>query len=97
MKIVLNKCYGGFGLSLVAEFRLCQLKGVNSHDYDFDVYSKEDRADPDLIATIEELGKAANGNYSNLKIVEIPDGSDFIINDYDGKESVICGTDLGEA
>ncbi|EPG1226169.1 hypothetical protein [Listeria monocytogenes] len=43
MKIVLNKCYGGFGLSPAAEFRLCQLKGVNSCDYDFDVYSKEAR------------------------------------------------------
>ncbi|EGP7421080.1 hypothetical protein I8L43_002288 [Listeria monocytogenes] len=49
------------------------------------------------MATIEELGKAANGNYSKLKIVEIPDGSDFIIIDYDGKESVIYGTELGEA
>ncbi|EFM2997704.1 hypothetical protein HHK30_002755 [Listeria monocytogenes] len=97
MKIVLNKCYGGFGLSPVAEFRLCQLKGVNPRDYDFDIYSEKDRGDLDLIATIEELGKTANGHYSNLKIVEIPDGSDFIIIDYDGKESVICGTDLGEA
>ncbi len=53
--------------------------------------------DLDLIATIEELGKAANGSYSDLKIVEIPDGSDFIINDYDGIETVIHGTDLGTA
>ncbi|EAD6317675.1 hypothetical protein A2O21_07605 [Listeria monocytogenes] len=97
MKIVLNKCYGGFGLSIVAEFRLCQLKGVTPRDYDFDIYSEKDRGDLDLIATIEELGKTANGSYSDLKIVEIPDGSDFIINDYDGIETVVYGTDIGKA
>ncbi|WP_322935099.1 hypothetical protein [Listeria monocytogenes] len=50
-----------------------------------------------MIATIEELGKTANGSYSDLKIVEIPDGSDFIINDYDGIETVVYGTDIGKA
>ena len=47
------------------------------------------RDDPDLIATIEELGsKAASGTCSKLKIIEIPDDVEWEIDEYDGMESV---------
>jgi len=48
----------------------------------------ENRADADLIAVIEQLGEAANGNYANIKIVEIPDNVDWHIVEYDGLEHV---------
>lgn len=53
-------------------------------------YSKYDieRTDPVLISLIEELGEDANGVYSSLKIVEVPDDVDWIIQDYDGIEWV---------
>lgn len=55
----------------------------------------KNRTDPDLIATIENLGEEANGTFGELKVVEIPDGFDYEINDYDGLESVYYGNELG--
>jgi hypothetical protein len=47
-----------------------------------------DRTNKELIETIEELGEESFGEYSELKIVEIPDDVDFIIEEYDGNEWV---------
>lgn len=47
-----------------------------------------DRTDPKLIQVIEELGKRANGAFSELKIVKIPNGVDYEIDEYDGLESI---------
>jgi len=46
------------------------------------------RHDPKLIQVIEEMGKAANGGCADLKIVEIPDGVDYEIQEYDGNEHI---------
>lgn len=46
------------------------------------------RDDPILIKVVEELGKEANGRCAELKIVEIPDGVEWEIDEYDGVESV---------
>ena len=46
------------------------------------------RDDPDLIKIIEKLGKKANNQFSDLKIVEIPDGTEYIIDEYDGLEHI---------
>ena len=48
-----------------------------------------DRNDPILIQTIEELGEEANGDFSKLAIIEIPDGVDWEIEEYDGWESIV--------
>lgn len=48
----------------------------------------EDRTDPDLIAVIEELGEAANGDHATLEIVDLPPGTMYRITEYDGYESV---------
>lgn len=48
----------------------------------------DDRADPLLVQTVEELGEAANGAHAELKIVEIPDGTKWEIDEYDGMESI---------
>ena len=147
MKIVINECFGGFGLSregvkLLAkkQGRECYFfgyarkadGGVDLHAYGpddqesmffsaFDIpdpnevlrakpwhdmtmeeksahnalYDKhfldtrpDDRTDPLLIEVVEELGEVANGSCAKLKVIEIPDGIDYEIEEYDGNESV---------
>ena len=44
------------------------------------------RNDENLVKVVETLGSAANGNYSRLKVVEIPDGVDWMLQEYDGSE-----------
>ena len=51
-------------------------------------YRRGDRADPHLIQVIEEMGEAANGYCAELAIVEIPDGVEYTIEEYDGREHV---------
>ncbi len=46
------------------------------------------RADPELIATLEELKEEAAGTAAQLKIVEIPDDIEWEITEYDGREQV---------
>lgn len=46
------------------------------------------RDDADLVAVVEELGEKASGPLSRLKIVEIPDGVEWTIEEYDGSEWV---------
>lgn len=60
-----------------------------SEDSYFDEHMLE-RDDPDLVKVVEELGDKANGNFSCLKIVEIPDDLShrWHICDYDGREHV---------
>lgn len=53
-------------------------------EYDF----TQNRADPDLIAVIEEMGAAANGWAAEIAIVEIPDDVKWHIYEYDGLEHV---------
>lgn len=48
----------------------------------------KDRADPDLIATIEKLGSAASGPNADIQIVDIPDDVEWYIEEYDGAEHV---------
>ena len=50
--------------------------------------SRDFRTDPTMIQVVEELGAKANGHFAELKIVEIPDGVDYTIEDYDGLEHV---------
>lgn len=51
-------------------------------------YGDEIRSDDSIVAVVEELGEAANGQYAKLKVVEIPDGISWEIDEYDGRESV---------
>lgn len=83
MKIVLNKCYGGFGLSDRA-LSLYNKKAKTNISWARDI----DRSDPVLIKVVEMLGEEVNTRFSELKIVEIPDGVDWEITEYDGIEQV---------
>lgn len=46
------------------------------------------RDDPQLVEVVERLGDAANGACAKLKVVEIPDGIEWEIDEYDGLERV---------
>ena len=46
------------------------------------------RNDADLVAVVELMGNKANGQCAQLKVVEIPDGTEFQIEEYDGSEHV---------
>lgn len=78
MKVVINRCYGGFGLSEKA----MKFLGVGSEWPDIA------RDDPKLVECVEKLGEEANGAYAELKIVEIPDDVNWEIGEYDGLEWV---------
>lgn len=51
-------------------------------------YSDIERTDPALVQTVEELGEVANGPCSELTIIEIPQGLEYDIEEYDGVEWV---------
>ena len=58
-------------------------------DYYISTYDQyENRADPDLIAVIEEMGEKANSWASEISIVEIPDDVKWHIHEYDGMEHI---------
>ena len=105
MKIVINKCYGGFGLSEEAILLYGKKKDLNiiavkdkimknlCHFYlnevkDGNYFCERNiqRNDTALIEVVEELGKKAYSYCAELKIVEIPDDVEWIIEEYDGKE-----------
>ena len=131
MKLVINTCYGGFGLSDEAMMLYAKKKGFEvtlvkegfattffkckpedlpeilkrgylslSNEQRRGPYSKAfseieilsyysfERNDIDLIKVVEELGAAANGRYADLKIIDIPDGIKWQIEEYDGVEWV---------
>ncbi len=81
--IVINDCYGGFGLSVRAQEEYRKRAGITDPSW----YDREiPRDDPYLVQIVRELGSAANGSHSNLKIVEIPGDVDWIVQEYDGAE-----------
>lgn len=46
------------------------------------------RDDPALVQTVKELGEGASGRLADLKIVKVPDGVEWEIEEYDGMEHV---------
>ena len=129
MELVINRCYGGFGLSQLAVSEYLKRKGKECFIYSYEnigigkLYRKTqienanifstyttkdfgetttweeiqehyfyprniDRTDLDLIEVVKKLGNKANGTCSELKIVEIPDGIEFELSEYDGLETV---------
>lgn len=123
MKVVINRCYGGFGLSNDAVIKLIEMKSkiietsdlrswssnpqlevyggyktIKGYDgiividdkvYSVDRYGNEFRTHPDLIKVVEELGEEkASGQLAELEIIEIPDGIDWYIDEYDGVETI---------
>lgn len=107
MKIVINKCYGGFSLSEKAILRYAEIKNINLTKVEDGYWSYFVNADledgnPDkyfsdrqiprndlaLVQIVEELGEEADGAYASLSITEIPDNTNWQIDEYDGMECV---------
>jgi hypothetical protein len=86
MRIVINRCFGGFGLSPRAEALFRRTERVK-HDDDFSVYDIP-RDHPTLVRIVEKLGEAAGGDHSELKIIEVPDDVNWYVVEYDGLEHV---------
>lgn len=138
-KIVINACFGGFGLSETAYEKLIEwgvpvrkyakeqrdpetmlyAKNVENegevifdreptllgedplndiyHRYKgksrmseryWDRWTDKNRAHPLIVRLVEELGSVASGPYGDLRIVEIPDGVVWHIEEYDGREHI---------
>ena len=83
MKIVINTCHGGFNLSDKALELYNELSG-KSLLYCWDI----ERNDPHLVQVVESLGETAGGRHSDLRVVDIPEGVDWQLEEYDGKEWV---------
>jgi hypothetical protein len=138
MKVVINRCYGGFGLSVAAYEKLAEwgipvrryaeeqrdpdglwipepsneggvifdreLTPVGEdafgdiyHKYKgearmarryWDTWTRDNRTHPLVVRLVEELGDAASGDFAELSIVEIPDGVEYEIGEYDGIEHI---------
>ncbi len=101
MKIVINKCYGGFSISReAAEFMakrgnkqakvelMENKKEWYGYGYSSNGYMGYNRTDPDLVAAVEQLGGKANGRAAELCVVSVPDDIKWEITDYDGIEQV---------
>ena len=106
MKIVINRDFGGYGLSDQAVREYGKRKGLNlvedgpdDHGFTYFYVNEIDennyfsdreieRDDPVLVEIVERLGSEANGRYSDLKIVEIPDDVDWEVMEYDGMEHI---------
>lgn len=92
MKIVINRCYGGFCLSNECSEALGG-KAMSSVGYwkcyEFPNNKREDdfRTSFELINLMETKGSEwCSGECAKLKVVEIPDGVDYTIEEYDGME-----------
>ena len=130
MKVILNKCYGGFGVSQEAYELYAKKKGIELFAYKLEIVSgkpiykktntgssiftitftkdfgdyidlsdgisekyilelrSNHREDPVLIEVVEELGERANSPFSKLVVVDIPDGMEYEVDDYDGVETL---------
>lgn len=100
MKVVINRKFGGFSISrAAAQFmadrgnaraRAELAKGGSWYGFGYaeGFPGGYDRGDPDLIAAVEALGDAANGDAARLRVIEIPDGIEWELDEYDGVESI---------
>ncbi len=87
MKVVINRCFGGFSLSAEGIQRYRELSGVLAATDDH-VWRNLERDDKYLVQTVEELGNLASGRYSVLEVIEIPDDVKWKILEYDGAERI---------
>jgi hypothetical protein len=135
MKVVINRCFGGFSLSKEACQRYWDIKGQQvwieddtkflsfglftvwlvppedrleskegeafysmsmeerkayneKHSEQTWYYRELDRNDPILVQMVEENSELYSGRCAELAVVEIPDGVDYEIEEYDGREHV---------
>jgi len=84
MKVLINDCWGGFSLSTEFEDHLNSITDqlINNHEL----------AARHNVLLVEEAIKfgldKASGTFSELIVVDIPDGCEYNIHEYDGMESI---------
>lgn len=95
MKVLINKCYGGFGFS--EEF-LAHLKSVHpdmftSHGLDSSYWNERD--DERVVNEAIAFGRdpdtdrlLASGPFARIVVEEVPDGCEYFIHEYDGNEHI---------
>ncbi len=109
MKIVINDSFGGFALSREAVLLARQISGDDKWGgtcirgdhyrngapvkYDYGCVDVQ-RNDPILVRVVEELGPLASNYHANLVVREIPKGTKYRIQEYDGLERVETEDDI---
>ena len=94
MKIVKNKCLGGFSLTEAVYKELGIAWDGYGYLYNEDLNLDSDnynlyRADKKLIAAIEKIGlEESAGKHASLKIIDIPDDIDWYISESEGIETI---------
>ena len=88
MKVIVNRCFGGFSISPRALELLVEKKGLDPSQTEISTHCSELRTDPDLISVVETLGPAANTWASKLEVIEVPDGVKWHVVEYDGREHI---------
>jgi hypothetical protein len=94
MKIAINVCFGGFSVSEEVYKEL----GIKWDGYgflgnkDFGICSDDYlafRSNTKFIEAIEKVGiNQSSGCSSKIKIIDIPGGIDYYIDDFDGNETI---------
>lgn len=88
MRVVINKCYGGFSISKEAA-AACTCGHESNDGFNYGHIDSEKRSCPELLRVIDEMGiEAARGRMAKLKVVEVPDDVKWHIEEYDGLEWV---------
>jgi hypothetical protein len=83
MKIVINRCWGGFHIP--QEF-------ATAHG--LDAYDDIERTDSELVQFVESHGGTYSEGCAKLVVVEIPETcTDWELTDYDGMESITAVVD----
>ena len=92
MKIVVNRCFGGYSLSTQAMNMYRELSGNTDPELK---YHHIERNDPILVEVVEKLDENANGLSAMLEVFEIPDGLSYEISEYDGLEDFTTYLEVG--
>ena len=89
MQVVINTSYSNFAISrdaiLLIQKKIKNAKAksqINAYAFD------NDRSHPLLVEAVQKLGAKANGLYTTLKIVEIPDDVEWRVDAVNGKEII---------
>ena len=101
MKVLVNECFGGYGVSVEAGKLWLDRKGIEytieDEDYNLIVNIQGqreymtyiDRADETLIEIFEEKGSEfTSGPHAELALEILPDGCEYTISEYDGTECI---------
>jgi len=91
VKVVINTCYGGFGLSEKASVMFNELENTQPGDENYidPKYGYYDglRHNKSLVKVVEKLKKKSWGTYAELVVVKLT-GNKYIIEEYDGTEGI---------